>query len=89
MYILCPYELTNWLTNLLTDWLTDVWLWLTYWLQIESEPILIHVAVAENQRHPFEAILRSTVKHLSDAATSEFLFILDFFSSNARDTFNK
>ena len=45
--------------------------------------------MAENQKYNFEAILRSIIKHLSDAATSEFLFILDFFSSSARDTFNK
>lgn len=45
--------------------------------------------MAENLRYPFEAILRSVIKHLSDAATSEFLFILDFFKTNSRDTFNK
>ena len=57
--------------------------------QIESEPILLHVALAENQKYPFEGIFRSIIKHLSDAATSEFLFIIDFFQSNTRETFNK
>jgi hypothetical protein len=57
--------------------------------QVEAEPILLHVATAEAQKHPFEALLRSIIKHLSDAATNEFLFILDFFKSNTRDTFNK
>ena len=57
--------------------------------QIESEPILLHVAVAENQKYSFEAIFRSIIKHLSDAATNEFLFVIDFFKSNTRETFNK
>jgi len=58
-------------------------------VQIESEPILVHVATAEGQRFPFEVLIRSEVKHLSDAATNEFLFIIDFFHSSPRDTFNK
>lgn len=57
--------------------------------QIESEPILVHVATAESQRFPFEMLLRSEIKHLSDAATNEFLFVLDFFGTSLRDTFNK
>ena len=57
--------------------------------QIEAAPVLVHVALAENQKYPYEALLRSIIKHLSDAATSEFLFSLDFFKKNARDTFNR
>ena len=57
--------------------------------QIDSEPILLHVALAENQKYSFEIIFRSIIKHLSDAATNEFLFIIDFFQSNTRETFNK
>jgi vacuolar protein sorting-associated protein 52 len=57
--------------------------------QIESKPILIHVAAAEGQKFPFEVILRSMLKHLSDAATNEFLFVLDFFKSSPKDTFNR
>jgi hypothetical protein len=57
--------------------------------QIESEPVLLHVAVAEGQRFPYEAIVRSILKHLVDAATNEFLFVIDFFKTNSRDTFNK
>lgn len=56
--------------------------------QIDSEPILLHVAVAESQRYPFEVLLRSVLKHLVDAASSEFLFVLDFFKTNARENFN-
>mmetsp|Transcript_10512 Transcript_10512/g.23326 ORF Transcript_10512/g.23326 Transcript_10512/m.23326 type:complete len:663 (-) Transcript_10512:102-2090(-) len=57
--------------------------------QIEWEPILVHVAQAENQRFPFEALLRSVLKHLIDAASNEFLFIIDFFKTSPRDTFNR
>ena len=57
--------------------------------QIEAPPILVHVATAENQRFPYEVILRAYVKHLSDATTSEFLFIVDFFKSGARETYNR
>lgn len=56
---------------------------------IEVPPILVHVATAEHQRYPYEALLRSVIKHLSDATTSEFLFIVDFFKSGARETYNR
>ncbi len=56
--------------------------------QVESEPILVHLAVSENQKYPYEVLLRSVLKHLIDAATSEFLFVLDFFKTGARDNFN-
>lgn len=56
--------------------------------QIETEPILVHVATAEVLKFPYEVLLRSVIKHLSDAATSEFLFIVDFFKTNSQDTFN-
>jgi len=57
--------------------------------QIESEPVLLHVAAAESAKFPYEVILRSIMKHLCDAATNEFLFVIDFFKVNTRDTFNK
>lgn len=57
--------------------------------QIEDEPILLHVAVAENLKYPIEVIFRSIIKHLSDAATNEFLFVIDFFKSNTREIFTK
>jgi hypothetical protein len=57
--------------------------------QIESAPILVHLANAENQKFPYEVILRSIIKHLTDASTSEFLFIIDFFRTGARDTYNR
>jgi vacuolar protein sorting-associated protein 52 len=57
--------------------------------QIEREPILVHVAVAENMRLPYECILRSVLKHLVDSASNEFLFVIEFFRTNPKDTFNK
>ncbi len=49
---------------------------------LESEPILLHVALAEGQRFTYESIMRSVLKHLVDAASSEYLFLLDFFQSD-------
>lgn len=66
-----------------------IFLSIFFFFQIESEPILVHVATAESLKFSYEVLLRSVVKHLSDAATSEFLFIIDFFKTNSQDTFNK
>ena len=56
---------------------------------VESSPaILVHVANAEAQRFPIEVIWRSIVKHLVDATTNEFLFVVDFFKSSVNATFN-
>lgn len=57
--------------------------------QIEQEPLLVHVALAENNKVFYEEIFRSTLKHLIDAATNEFLFIVDFFRTSPKDTFNR
>lgn len=57
--------------------------------KIEEGPILLHVALAEATKFPYEAILRSVIKHLVDAATNEFLFLLDFFKTGTRDLFNR
>lgn len=57
--------------------------------QIEKDPILIHMLVAENVKYPYEYLLRSVLKHLVDATTNEFLFVLEFFKTNPKDTFNR
>jgi hypothetical protein len=49
----------------------------------------VHVATAEALKFSYEVLLRSVIKHLSDAVTSEFLFIVDFFKTNSQETFNK
>jgi hypothetical protein len=47
------------------------------------------VAQAENQRFPYEVLLRSVLKHLVDASSNEFLFLIDFFKTQPKDTFNR
>lgn len=42
----------------------------------------MHVAQAENQRFPYEVLLRSVLKHLVDAASNEF-------KTTPKDTFNR
>ena len=56
---------------------------------MESSPILVHVATAEKARYHFEVLFRSLLKHLVDAASNEFLFLLDFFQTEVHDTFYK
>lgn len=56
---------------------------------LEGSPILVHVATAEKARYHFEVLLRSMLKHLVDAASNEFLFLLDFFQTEVHDTFYK
>lgn len=46
---------------------------------VEAGPILVHVALAEGNQFPYEAIMRSVFKHLMDSATSEYLFTIEFF----------
>jgi vacuolar protein sorting-associated protein 52 len=57
--------------------------------RIEDEPILVHVAIAESQKYPYEVLFRSIIKHLIDSACNEFLFILDFFKCAPSDSFGK
>ncbi|OQS06163.1 vacuolar protein sorting-associated protein [Thraustotheca clavata] len=57
-------------------------------LQATTPPIMIHVAQAENLKCPYEVIFRSLQQHLMNAATSEYLFIIDFFkAADSSDTF--
>ncbi|CAK4089947.1 unnamed protein product [Aphanomyces euteiches] len=44
-------------------------------------PILVHMAQAENLKCSYEVLVRSTQIHLINAATSEYLFLLDFFKA--------
>lgn len=55
---------------------------------IEAEPILVHVAQAEEARFPYEQLFRSIMKHLMDSATNEYLFGIDFFKDRSFETFN-
>ena len=55
----------------------------------DAPPIVIHVAQAEKQQLPYEAIFRSVQKHLMDSATSEFLFTVDFFNTKSHSLFQQ
>jgi len=46
--------------------------------RVDAPPLLVHVARAENKHFPFEELFRSSLRHLSDAATSEFHFVAAF-----------
>jgi len=50
---------------------------------VEDEPILVHIAQAQKAQYPYEVCLRSVFKHLTEAATCEFLFCHDFFDAHA------
>lgn len=56
---------------------------------VEAGPILVHVALAEGNQFPYEAIMRSVFKHLMDSATSEYLFTIEFFKGQSHETFNQ
>lgn len=57
--------------------------------EMEISPILVHIATAQKSRYHFEVLFRSLLKHLVDAASNEFLFLLDFFQTEVHDTFYK
>jgi len=57
--------------------------------KVDEEPVLVHVAHAEDAAFAYEAIFRSVMKHLMDAATNEYLFGIDFFGDRSFDTFNQ
>jgi vacuolar protein sorting-associated protein 52 len=57
--------------------------------KLEEEPILLHVALAESQKFTYDAIIRSVLKHLVDAVSSEFLFTLEFFRTATADIIDK
>ncbi|RLN71967.1 hypothetical protein BBJ28_00014276 [Nothophytophthora sp. Chile5] len=44
-----------------------------------APPVILHVAQQESQKLPYEAIFRSLQQHLMDSATSEYLFLIEFF----------
>ncbi|GMH50721.1 hypothetical protein TrLO_g9568 [Triparma laevis f. longispina] len=59
-------------------------------LEIADErPIMVHIAIAEGEKFPYEMLFRSIVKHLMDAATNEYVFTNEFFTATpSRDVFN-
>jgi hypothetical protein len=47
----------------------------------QAAPVIVHVAKSANAKLHFEAVFRSVQKHLMDSASSEFLFLLEFFEA--------
>ena len=47
------------------------------------QPILAHVALAENIKYPYERLFRSLLGHLVDAVTNEHIFCRQFFKRDA------
>ncbi|TDH67602.1 hypothetical protein CCR75_000086 [Bremia lactucae] len=44
-----------------------------------APPLILHVAQQERSKLPYEAIYRNVQQHLMDSATSEYLFLINFF----------
>jgi len=57
--------------------------------KLEAEPILLHVALAESQKFTYDAIMRSVLKHLVDAVSSEYLFAVEFFRTGVSDIIDR
>jgi len=55
----------------------------------EAPPIIVHVAKASSAKFFFEGLFRSVQKHLMDSASSEFLFILEFFDGKTSELFDQ
>eukprot|EP00003_Mantamonas_plastica_P022709 TRINITY_DN3916_c0_g1_i10.p1 TRINITY_DN3916_c0_g1~~TRINITY_DN3916_c0_g1_i10.p1 ORF type:complete len:704 (-),score=238.83 TRINITY_DN3916_c0_g1_i10:1057-2937(-) len=55
--------------------------------EIDTPAIVSHIAEQKKDKVPYEAIFRSIHQLLMDAATSEFLFILEFFGH--KDIFHR
>lgn len=45
-------------------------------------PLILHVAQQENQKLAYECIFRNLQQHLMNSATSEYLFLIEFFKAN-------
>ncbi|GAB9463606.1 Vacuolar protein sorting-associated protein [Globisporangium polare] len=50
-----------------------------------ASPLILHVAQQENHKLPYEAIFRNVQQHLMNSATSEYLFLIDFFKPSFGD----
>ena len=46
--------------------------------RLDAPPLLVHVAIKEKRRYPFEELFRSSLRHLADAALSEMHFVTAF-----------
>ncbi len=54
-----------------------------------ASPLILHVAQAEGLKCTYEVLFRSLLLHLMNAATSEYLFVIDFFKNTSRSSTTK
>uniref|UniRef100_M4B2I0 Vacuolar protein sorting-associated protein 52 A n=1 Tax=Hyaloperonospora arabidopsidis (strain Emoy2) TaxID=559515 RepID=M4B2I0_HYAAE len=47
---------------------------------VSTPPLILHVAQQEGVKLPYEAIFRNVQQHLMNSATSEYLFLIEFFT---------
>jgi hypothetical protein len=48
----------------------------------EAPPLVVHLVQSEKTKLTYEALFRSEQKHLIDSASSEYVFLFEFFASN-------
>lgn len=53
-----------------------------------SKPIQAHLAIASNQKYPYEAIFKSVIMHLMDSVTNDYVFNRQFFQEHGIDLFH-
>ncbi len=51
--------------------------------KVNSPPIFVHIAKAERAKLPYEEILNTELKHLTDSVSSESIFLNEFFGASA------
>lgn len=55
--------------------------------EVTAPPIIIHLAQAEKLQLSFEQVYQGFHQHLMNAATAEYLFLLDFFDTSDQQVF--
>ncbi len=53
--------------------------------KVNSPPILVHVAQAEGVKFPYEAILNTELKHLTNSVSSESIFVNELFGAKGME----
>lgn len=53
-----------------------------------TKPIQAHVAIANQQKYPYEVIFKSITTHLMDSVTNEYIFTRQFFQEHGVDMFD-
>jgi hypothetical protein len=56
--------------------------------ELDTPPIVMHIAQKEGRKYSYEHVFRSVQKHLVDSAANDFTFLVDFFGTRSHDLFN-